>query len=434
MRKLFTILFILLITNTFAQQKFALVSKNCLFTSHLLTQLRTPGISVRDIFDRTGAVVSQASNRQQIPAIYSQYFGNAYLGSPPVANTPEQPAPTPAANIPVQHSPSPSNDRESVAAIYIIRNETINVTQLRTEVMRIEKSQGRSLNQQERLQVLNIMVNGRLALQAAERDGITVSDNEVNQEINRIKQQFAQSIGRQPTDAEVTYLIREGTGLDMSEYRNQVRQQLTIHKYLMHKKGSSINNIRTPTNQEILNTYNQTKSQFKRPDTVRASVIHVPYGTDTASKNRARETANRLAREIGSSSSKFDEVALRGQVPNSGYQAGDSGYFPKNMDANIVGQEFINIAFSLRQGEVSRVIEGRLGFQIIKITEIYPQKNLGLDDIFQLGTRITVRDYISQSILNERQIAALKTATEELEAELRAGGRTFQINDRNLNW
>jgi len=54
--------------------------RNGLFTSHLLNQLRTPGLSVRDVFDRTGAAVSQASSRQQIPAIYSQYYGTAYLG------------------------------------------------------------------------------------------------------------------------------------------------------------------------------------------------------------------------------------------------------------------------------------------------------------------------------------------------------------------
>ena len=58
--------------------------RNGLFTSHLLTQLRTPGLSVRDVFDRTGLAVSQASGRQQIPAIYSQYFGTAYFGQPNV--------------------------------------------------------------------------------------------------------------------------------------------------------------------------------------------------------------------------------------------------------------------------------------------------------------------------------------------------------------
>jgi len=43
----------------------------------------------------TAADVAQASERKQIPAVYSQFFGNAYLGSAPVATAPVQPAPQP---------------------------------------------------------------------------------------------------------------------------------------------------------------------------------------------------------------------------------------------------------------------------------------------------------------------------------------------------
>jgi formylglycine-generating enzyme required for sulfatase activity len=70
--------------------------KNGLFTEQLLKQLKTPGLDVKEIFDNTGAAVSQASSRKQIPAIYSQYFGKAYLGSRPIATAPTQPQPAPA--------------------------------------------------------------------------------------------------------------------------------------------------------------------------------------------------------------------------------------------------------------------------------------------------------------------------------------------------
>ena len=49
------------------------------------------------MFRRTGADVAAASNRQQIPAIYSQYFSNAWLGTRPAP--PSQAAP-PALNEP----------------------------------------------------------------------------------------------------------------------------------------------------------------------------------------------------------------------------------------------------------------------------------------------------------------------------------------------
>jgi len=46
-----------------------------------LNNLKTPGIDVKEVFNRTGADVARASNRTQIPAIYSQFFDSAYLGS-----------------------------------------------------------------------------------------------------------------------------------------------------------------------------------------------------------------------------------------------------------------------------------------------------------------------------------------------------------------
>jgi tetratricopeptide (TPR) repeat protein len=57
--------------------------RNGLFTSHLLINLKIPGLEITEVFRLTGAAVSQASGRQQIPAIYNQFFGTAYLGSRP---------------------------------------------------------------------------------------------------------------------------------------------------------------------------------------------------------------------------------------------------------------------------------------------------------------------------------------------------------------
>jgi uncharacterized membrane protein (DUF485 family) len=53
--------------------------RNGLFTSHLLNNLKTPGLEVKEIFNRTGADVAQASNRQQIPVVSIQFFENAYF-------------------------------------------------------------------------------------------------------------------------------------------------------------------------------------------------------------------------------------------------------------------------------------------------------------------------------------------------------------------
>jgi parvulin-like peptidyl-prolyl isomerase len=324
-------------------------------------------------------------------------------------------------------------DLQPAAIVNLSRSEPITVKQLRTEVELRERG-GRALNAEERRQVLDVMINERLAIQAAERDRIVVSENEINQQLQQLRAGLAQTIGRQPTDAEFAAAVQNETGLELPAFREQIRRQLIVQKYLQSKKQNVLDSLRIPTEEEIRDDFNLNRPDYVRPDTVRFSMIQVNYGPDAASKTRARELADRLFREIASDPAKFDEVVLRAQAPNSGYQAGDGGFLPRNPEAQqIMGADFMTTAFALRQGEVSRLMEGRVGYQIIKITETYGMKNLELDDIYMLGTRITVRDYVGNMLLQQRQQEVLARASEELVTELRAGN-TFQVFEQNLAW
>jgi len=325
-------------------------------------------------------------------------------------------------------------DLQPAAIVNLTKSEPITVKQFRTEVERMEKTAGRALTQSERLQVLDVIINEKLVIQAAEKERVSVTENELNQQIQQFRSGMAQQIGRQPTDAEFAQAVRSESGMELAAFREQLRRQLVIQKYLMTKKENVINSAKVPTDAEIRSQYNLLRAQFVRPETVRFSMIQVNYGPDAASRRKAKELADSLVKEIGSNPSKFDEVVARGQSPSSGFQAGDAGFMPRNMDAqSVVGQEFINIAFNLKQGEISKLIEGTIGYQIIKVTENYAMKNLELDDIFQLGTRATVKEYIGQMLLAERQQAVIAQASQELISELRTG-KTFQIFEKNLTW
>jgi len=323
---------------------------------------------------------------------------------------------------------------QTVATVNLTKTESITVGQLRTEVERMEKASGKTLSKAERLQVLDVMVNEKLVLQAAERDKIMITENEVNQQIQQLRNVLAQQLGRQPTDAEFEQAVKNESGLDVKTFKEQLRKQLIVQKYLMAKKGDLINSVKVPTEQEIQNEYLLRKHELVRPDTIRCTVIQVPYGADAASRSKAKTLAESLIKEINNDPAKFDEVAQRSVAPNSGYQAGDAGYLPRNPEArNVVGQAFLDAAFNLKQGQVSKLIEGQQGYQIIKVTENYASKQLELSDIAQLGTRVTVRDYIGQGLLNQRQQAILKQASEELVKDLRSG-KTFQVFEDRVNW
>jgi parvulin-like peptidyl-prolyl isomerase len=312
---------------------------------------------------------------------------------------------------------------QPAAEIQLIRTEPIPVSQLKPLVDQFEAQYRRKLTLDERKQVLEELINQRLVLQAAERDKLTVTENEINQ---AIRAEVLRTYGRQLSDSELAVEIRRQTGLELNVYKQQYRTQATIEKYLMTKKP-----IQPATETEILSTYNINKAQFIRPETVRISMIQVSAGDNAAARTSAKELAERLVREIGSNPAKFDETSLKAQAANSGYQGGDFGYLPRNPQGQqVVGVELLNAAFSLKQGEVSRLIETPRGFFIIKVTETYEMKPLALDDIAQLGNPMTLRQYIGTRLEQER----LMQASQELIEELRKQATVIRVYDNNLNW
>ena len=326
------------------------------------------------------------------------------------------------------------SDLQNVAAIVnIIRPEPITVSQFRIEVERMERTTGRILTQDERFQVLNDIINEKLILQAAERDGVIITDDELTHHLQQVGSGMVQQIGRQFTDDEFTQFIMNLSGLSVEDFKEHLRNQLIIQKYLI-LKSSILSNISRPTEEEITTEYNLIKHLLVRPETIRVFIIQVPYGPNAASRTAARIFIDRLSEEIDFNPIKFDEVAARSVEPNSGYQAGYLGYLSRNVEANARNQEFIKFAFSLQQDQISSVIDSGLGFQIIKIKEKYDFKYLELDDIIQLGSTITVREYLEQIVLNKKQQAAFTQAKQELITDLRITGRTFQIIESNLNW
>ncbi|MCL2179895.1 MAG: SUMF1/EgtB/PvdO family nonheme iron enzyme [Treponema sp.] len=82
--------------------------RNGLFTQHFLNHLRTPGIEVNEVFRRTNGDVARASNNQQRPEIYNQFYELGYLGTRPAAQPSVTPTPAPAVVQPSAATTAPS--------------------------------------------------------------------------------------------------------------------------------------------------------------------------------------------------------------------------------------------------------------------------------------------------------------------------------------
>ncbi|MDR2468432.1 MAG: peptidyl-prolyl cis-trans isomerase [Spirochaetaceae bacterium] len=338
------------------------------------------------------------------------------------------------------------NDLQTVATVRLTKTEPITVKQLKNEVDSIEKMTGRSLTVAERREVLDSMINQRLALQGAERDRISVSDAEVNQQMNEFRGQLSGQLGRAPSDSEFADAVKQQTGMDMPAFRDRYKRQLIMQKYLLDKKGDVFKALKPPTEAEVKAFYTKNSSEFVQPETVEFAALMVPYKTDSE-KASARNDANKLLREINNSAMSFDEKVLQGRTPNMAYKSATGQLMPRN--APNMPDDFIETAFKLEQGKVSGLLDvstGPLhGFFIIKVTGKYPQKILNMDDIIlnvppelqmQLqGRPLTVRMFIQANLTQKKQQDALAKAQEELVADLRKGQPPpYSINEQFLNY
>jgi chorismate mutase len=330
-------------------------------------------------------------------------------------------------------------DLQTVATVKLTKTEPITVKELKNEIEPIEKATGEKLTPAQRRDVLDGMINQRLALQAADRDRITVSENEINLQIDEFRARMAQSLGRRPTDTEFAAAVKEQSGMDLGAFRAQARKMLTVQKYLEMRKPDA---LRQPTNAEIEKEYNEMKSQAEgvrqltQDETLQFAAILFPYDRDS-DKAKAHSAADALAKEINGSVAKFDEKLNQSSAD---YQATPAGIIQKNRQAlGQVGQAFLDAAFALKYDpktgatEVSRVLEipvGEVkGYYIIKPTTKYPFKSpLGLDDMM-LQARRPVREFIRLLLMQQKQ----QQAQEELITELRKGN-PFTVNDQYLNF
>ena len=330
-----------------------------------------------------------------------------------------------------------AGDMDTVATVKLIKTEPITVKQLRTEIELIEKITGQKVSSlEDRKKVLvDKMIPERLVLQAAERDKVYADEKAIDQQMNQLRAAVSSQLNRQITDADFAEAVRQQMGMDVPSYRAELKRQYIIqryvYKYAQEKKGSLIQSIKEPTEAEIVNYYNLNKAKAVRPDTVRLTMIQIPYIDND--RKKAQEIGNNLAKEIGGNAVKFDQVSVRAG-PSSGYRVGDPGPIPRNPEAQeLFGNDFMSTVFDLKPGDVSKLIATPDAFYIVKVVDVYKQRSLTLDDEIQPGTATTMREYIKAGLLQEKQQAVLKTIQDELVAEL-SKGNPYSVNEKYISF
>lgn len=196
-------------------------------------------------------------------------------------------------------------------------------------------------------ELLNSLIDETILLKKAADLGVIASQEQVNEEIEYIKQMFE-------SDKEYKdYLAAQGITEDY--VINNVRKRMIINNLI-----NEVTKSMDVPEDELRAAYNSMKSSFI---SVKASHI-LMENQDEAKKilerAKAGEDFNKLAAEFSTD-------------PSAKVNSGDLGYF----STGDMVPEFEEAAFSLEPGQISGLVQSSYGFHIIKVED---KKVLSFDE------------------------------------------------------
>ena len=205
-------------------------------------------------------------------------------------------------------------------------------------------------------QVLEQMVIENIELQLAERAGIRISDNDINETIKNIARQNKMS-ANQFQEA----LAQEG--VSFRELRDQIKREMTITQLRQRRVASRIQ----VSDKDIENFLNSDLGKTNLAPDYRLGhiLIAVPQSASPADKDAAEEKAYRLYEQLRNGAD-FAETAVTHSSGQNALQGGDLGW----RKAAQLPTLFSDTVLEMSKGDVAKPIRSPSGYHIIKVVDV----------------------------------------------------------------
>lgn len=272
---------------------------------------------------------------------------------------------------------------------------------------------------------LESAINNYVMLEKAEIDSITVSDDEVNLQMD---QRIRQLVSQAGSERALEQAFGKSIIQLRADFKEDFREQM-IAQRVQQQKIQSIS-ITRPEVEEFFNAI-PVDSLPTIPEQVALSqIVVIPPAKDDA-KQAAFEFAEQLRDSIVTHGKSIEELARRHSDDRG--SAANGGALPL-MSLNELVSEYSAAASALQPGGISKVVETQFGFHIIKLNRrvgdqietnhiLISIDNEQLDEDFAVEKLTTLRD----SIMNNDDVEFASIARKESEDPNSApyGGKIF---------
>jgi peptidyl-prolyl cis-trans isomerase C len=217
-------------------------------------------------------------------------------------------------------------------------------------------------------QIMPQLVGIEIAKAYASEHNITASDEEVDQEIEKIKKQVgdqARSSGQDLSNQKAYEQALKQNNITEEELRQDIRENLPVQKV-----QAKVSDDVEPTDEEIQKYYEKNKeAQFTTPEKV--CVSHILFAKDQ--KEKAEDVKKQL--EDGSDFAKL--AKQYSQDPGSAEKGGDLGCLGKGETV----PPFEEAAFAADKGEIVGPVKTQFGYHLLKVTETKPKQTRSLSEV-----------------------------------------------------
>ena len=266
-------------------------------------------------------------------------------------------------------------DQKQVAEgkVATVNDAVITQAEFDLEMGRVQerfRQSGRSPNQQELVQVreaiLENLIARELLYQESKKKGFTGSEDEVKQQLGTLKARF-------PNEAEFQTALAK-MNISEADLRSQIQQDITIRQFI---RDTFVQEV-TISDNEVKAYYDNNPDLFTKPEQVRAShiLIKVEPQADKTQKARARKTLNTVQQKL-QTGEDFGALAKEFSQGPSSSKEGDLGFFSRGQ----MVKPFEDVAFAMKVGAVSNIVETRFGYHLIKVTDKQPETKLAYVDV-----------------------------------------------------
>ena len=304
---------------------------------------------------------------------------------------------------------------QRAATVNLIKPEIISRKQL-LQTVELLKQNGINKSDQE---ILETMIGDVLLRQGAEREKIKVTDAEV---LNAIRKQIGSSASGM-TDQQLKDIVRRETGVTWEKYAEKSMETIQLQKYIQKVKSSKMSNIPPPSQMEIRKFYDENSRQFFVAKTVKFDHVFIDIRmlSSKEDNDKARERALGYEKDLKNGTRTFDQLVENSDDSTSKYNKGNFGYLRIDdiQRKKLLGDDFYDSVFSLKQGQISNVIKSNMGYHIIRMNLVLEPRVLDIEDKINPDADITVKQRIENFLLIKKQEELFKESVEELVNDLK---------------